>query len=84
MTTTNQAIDFASEFGVAVSVDVQGYKGCMETVKHFSVYKSGKSIRIEQESKGSRRWKHSGNIYYSRAAAIINAVTMITGNTYKS
>lgn len=84
MATTDQAIDFASESGVTVSVDTQGYKGCVKTVKHFSVYRGGQSIRIEQEFKGSRRWKHSGNTYYSRAAAIISAVTMISGNAYKS
>ncbi|EME5082349.1 hypothetical protein VYS03_002282 [Klebsiella aerogenes] len=84
MATTDQAIDFASECGVTVSVDAQDYKGCVKTIKHFSVYKSGQFIRIEQVSRGSRRWKHSGNTYYSRAAAIISAVTMITGTTYKS
>jgi hypothetical protein len=33
MATTDQAIGFASECGVTVSVDAQGYKGCVKTIK---------------------------------------------------
>lgn len=82
MTTIKQAIDFASDNGVTVSTDTQGYKGCVETVKHFFVYKSGKNIRIEQSFRGAKTWNHGGNEYYNRAAAIITAVTEITGIEY--
>ncbi|MBI0679648.1 hypothetical protein HCH73_21785 [Citrobacter koseri] len=82
MSTIKQAIDFASDLGVTVGVDVQNYKGCVETVKSFSVYKGSKLIRIEQLQKGSRKWMHSGSTYYNRAAAIISAVTMITGTQW--
>lgn len=85
MTTIKKAIDFASDNGVSVGVDVQEHKGCVETVKHFDVWKIGKSemsIRVTQSFKGAKCWEHSGNKYYNRSAAIISAVNMITGVNY--
>lgn len=82
MPTIKEAIDFASDNGVTVGVDIQGYKGCVKTVKHFAVYKGKQSIRIEQVHKGASAWKHSGNRYGKRSDAIIHAVTLITGAKY--
>lgn len=83
MITIEQAIDFASHNGVTVSVDYQNYKGCVETIKHFNIYKGDKKIRVEQAFRGAKVWKHSGNKYYNRASAIIQAVTMITGEKWQ-
>jgi uncharacterized protein YvpB len=84
MPTINQAVAFAIDNEVIVGEDIQLFNGCEKTDKYFYVYANGKEITVTQTKQGARTWEHSGNTYYNRAAAIIHAVTMISGAEYEA